>query len=175
MALETPAGSSPGTDYLSLFAELLEDFASLDIELSMVRRALGRIAEAMNAESASLFLLEGEHDDPRARLVCQACVGPSDITGLSLPVGTGIVGRTVQRDEAQLVADTRLDPDFVPPSAQMDYQIRSLICAPLSVKGQRLGAVEVVNRRDSVRSIRRHSLANSSPSTAAVVRRASKS
>ncbi len=148
MALETPAGSSPGTDYLSLFAELLEDFASLDIELSMVRRALGRIAEAMNAESASLFLLEGEHDDPRARLVCQACVGPSDITGLSLPVGTGIVGRTVQRDEAQLVADTRLDPDFVPPSAQMDYQIRSLICAPLSVKGQRLGAVEVVNRRD---------------------------
>ncbi|MDM4769309.1 SpoIIE family protein phosphatase [Solimonas sp. SE-A11] len=143
-----PAGTSPGTDYLSLFAELLEDFASLDIELSMVRRALGRIAEAMNAESACLFLLEGEHDDPRARLVCQASVGPSDITGLSLPVGTGVVGRAVQRDEPQLVADTRLDPDFVPPSAQMDYQIRSLICVPLSVKGQRLGAVEVVNRRD---------------------------
>jgi sigma-B regulation protein RsbU (phosphoserine phosphatase) len=148
VAPEAPPGAAPGTDYLSLFAELLEDFASLDIELSMVRRALGRIAEAMNAESASLFLLEGEHDDPGARLVCQACVGPSDITGLSLPVGSGIVGRAVQRDEPQLVADTRQDPDFVPPSAQMDYQVRSLICAPLSVKGQRLGAVEVANRRD---------------------------
>lgn len=148
MVPEAPPGAAPGPDYLSLFAELLEDFASLDIELSMVRRALSRIAEAMNAESASLFLLEGAQDDPRARLVCQASVGPSDITGLSLPLGSGIVGRAVQRDEPQLVADTRKDPDFVPPSAQMNYEVRSLICAPLSVKGQRLGAVEVVNRRD---------------------------
>ncbi|HSW11650.1 MAG TPA: SpoIIE family protein phosphatase [Solimonas sp.] len=144
----TPSGAHAGPDYLSLFAELLEDFASLDIEVSMVQRALSRIAEVMNAESASLFLLEGVWDDPQARLVCQACVGPSDITGLSLPVGSGIVGRTVQRDEAQLVADTRADPDFVPPSAQLNYTVRSIICAPLSVKGQRLGAVEVINRRD---------------------------
>ncbi|AXQ29761.1 GAF domain-containing protein [Solimonas sp. K1W22B-7] len=148
MTPEAPAGAQTGPDYLSLFAELLEDFASLDIEVSMVRRALSRIAEVMNAESASLFLLEGVEGDPRARLVCQACVGPSDITGLSLPLGSGIVGRAVQLDEPQLVADTRKDPDFVPPSAQMNYQVRSILCAPLSVKGQRLGAVEVINRRD---------------------------
>jgi len=144
----TPPGAHPGPDYLSLFAELLEDFARLDLELAMVQRALARIAEVMNAESASLFLLEGAQDDPQARLVCQACVGPSDITGLSLPLGSGIVGRAVLRNEAQLVADTRKDPDFVPPSAQMNYSVRSVLCAPLSVKGQRLGAVEVINRRD---------------------------
>lgn len=136
-----------GPDYFALFAELIEDFARQDIGVSMVA-ALRKIAAAMDAESASLFLLEGAPDDPQARLVCRACVGPSDITGAALPVGSGIVGRAVQTNEPQLVADTRQDPDFVPPSPQMQYSVRSILCAPLSVRGERLGAVEVINRRN---------------------------
>jgi len=143
-----PAAESAGPDYFSLFGELIEDFARLDISVSMFN-ALHRIAEAMDAESATLFLVEGRFDDPQARLVCRACVGPSDITGLSLPLGSGIVGRAVQSNQPQLVADTRLDPDFLPPAAQLDYTVRSVLCAPLSVKDERLGAVEVINRRHS--------------------------
>lgn len=135
-----------GPDYLALFAELIEDFARLDIRVSMMT-GLRRIAEALDAEAASLFLLEGAPDDPHARLVCRACVGPSDITGLALPANSGIVGRAVQSNEPQLVADTRRDPDFVPPAPQLQYPVHSIVCAPLSVRGQRLGAVEVINRR----------------------------
>jgi sigma-B regulation protein RsbU (phosphoserine phosphatase) len=149
--MSEPEKTGISADYLDLFAALIEDFAQATDTEGAVRSALSKIAEAMEAESASLFLIEGELSDPHARLVCKACVGPSDVTGLSLPVSAGIVGRTVQTNRAQIVANTRNDPDFVPPPQSMHYEIRSILCAPLSVKGERLGAVQVINPDDHKR------------------------
>src|SRR5438105_14285513 len=114
--MSTPAVSKyRSSDYVELLAGVMEDFArSSDLKAS-VHAALVRISEAMDAESAALFMLEGELGDPRARLVCQASVGPDPITGLSLPASSGIVGRAVTSGSTQLVADARADPDFVPP------------------------------------------------------------
>jgi sigma-B regulation protein RsbU (phosphoserine phosphatase) len=135
-------------DYVELLAAVMDDFARSDDLSASLRAALVRITEAMDAESAALFLLEGEFDDPRARLICQASVGPDPITGLSLPASSGIVGRAVASGMTQLVEDARRDPDFLPPQRfGTDYQVRSLMCAPLAVRGARLGAVEVINRR----------------------------
>ncbi len=138
-------------DYLSLFAALVDEFAHTEVTEAAIRSGLRRIAEAMNAESASLFLLEGGRDAPNARLVCKACVGPSDITGLSLPLSAGIVGRAVQSQKTQWVEDTRKDPDFIPPTAAMNYEVRSILCAPLSVRDEPIGAIEVANPRDRTR------------------------
>jgi sigma-B regulation protein RsbU (phosphoserine phosphatase) len=132
--------------YLELLADLQDEIASAQDITHAAPGILRRLAEALQAESASLFLLEGEFSDPRARLVCRACVGPSDITGLAVPAGSGIVGRTVATNTAQLIADVTRDPDFIPPQATTGYVIRSLMCAPLSLRGQRFGAVEVMNR-----------------------------
>jgi sigma-B regulation protein RsbU (phosphoserine phosphatase) len=142
---ETKAARS---DYVEMLGGVMDAFAqSRDLNATL-HAVLLRITEAMDAESASLFLLEGSLGDSRARLVCQASVGPAPITGLSLPATAGIAGRAVATNTTQLVGDTRLDPDFVaPPSVGSGYQVRSLLCAPLSFRGQRLGVVEVINRR----------------------------
>lgn len=137
-------------DHFDLFASLVEEFARADDAEAALHAALARIAEAMKAESTSLFMLEGAWDSPGASLVCKACIGPSDITGLSLPATAGIVGRVVAENASKMVADVRLDPDFVAPPVSSGYVIRSILCAPLSVRGQRLGAVEAVNPRDGV-------------------------
>lgn len=142
--------SKPHDDHFDLFAALVEEFAQAEDAEAAVHAALARIAEAMSAESASLFMLEGVWDDPGTSLVCKACIGPSDITGLSLPATAGIVGRVVAENTSKMVADVRLDPDFVAPPAESGYVVRSILCAPLSVRGQRLGAVEVINPRDGV-------------------------
>ncbi|HZP13933.1 MAG TPA: SpoIIE family protein phosphatase, partial [Nevskiaceae bacterium] len=135
-------------NYIEMIAAVMEEFArSSDLSAS-ITAALERITASMNAESATLFLLEGELDDPRARLVAQASVGPVPATGLSIPATAGIVGRAVTSGATQLVADARKDTDFIAP--QMiggGYEIRSLLCAPLIVRSQRLGAVEVINRK----------------------------
>ena len=146
--LNPPAARPAGADHLELIAELIEQFAaSEDLEASLAV-ALGRIAEAMAADAAGLFLLDRAHDDPAARIVCRACTGPVDVKGLDLPAHRGIPGRVLARDEVELVVDAKADPDFLAPqSIGIDYDIRSLLCAPLSHREERYGVIELINPR----------------------------
>ena len=62
----------------------------------------------------------------------------------------GIVGRALSEGRVQLVRDTASDPDF---SASVDrqtgFRTRSILCAPLIVKGELLGALEAINKRQT--------------------------
>jgi phosphoserine phosphatase RsbU/P len=129
---------------LELLAEIGQDFAaSLNID-DTVAKALVLIADYLEAEAASLFLL---YNDDR-ELICRASIGPVNITGLRLEAHQGIVGRSVQENVCQIVRDVRLDPDFAK-SVDEDtgFTTRSLLCAPLSVKDRRVGAIELLNKR----------------------------
>ncbi len=130
-------------EHLELLAEMGQNFASsLDIT-DTLGRALARIARYLDAEAASLFLLE---DDDRA-LVCRACFGPTDITGLEIRADEGIVGRAVQENGCQMVRDVALDPDFAKVvDEDTGFTTRSILCAPLSVKDRRVGAIELLNK-----------------------------
>ncbi len=137
-----------GEDHLDLVAGLIEEFArSEDLDASLAL-GLKRIAEAMDAEAAGLFLLDAPFGAPGAKIVCRACVGPIDVTGLSLTATLGIPGRVLERNRAELIADAQHDPDFIAPQTiGIDYDIRSLICAPLSHRDERYGVVEILNPR----------------------------
>ena len=130
-------------EYLEFLAVIGRDFASsLDID-DTLRNALNRIASYMNAEAASLFIL-GDND---RELVCRACFGPTNITGLRLASDAGIVGRTVQENDCQIVRDVRLDPDFARSvDDRTGFVTRSILCAPLSVKDRRVGAIQLLNK-----------------------------
>lgn len=133
------------SDQLELLVEMGRHFAATqDIEATM-ERALERIAELMGAEGAGLFVLEGGLED--GQLVCHACHGPVDVKGLSIPAGTGIVGRSVANNASEMVWDVQNDPNFNKDlDKQFDFTTRSILCAPLSVKDERLGAIEVINK-----------------------------
>ena len=141
--LGDPATSALLGDHLELLARIGQDFAtSLDIGKTL-HKALARIASHLDAEAASLFLV-GPHDD---ELVCEACVGPVDITGLRIASSQGIVGRAVAANRCQMVRDARLDPDFARSVDEgTGFTTRSILCAPLSVKDRRVGAIELVNK-----------------------------
>lgn len=141
-SLSLPVGLA---DDLDLIAEMTADFArSRHIEESL-RVGLERIASRMEAEAASLFLMDGETGE----LVCHACWGPTDVTGLRLPHGQGIVWRAVDHNRPQLVSDTRTDPDF---TQRVDdatgFTTRSILCAPMSVRDECLGAIELFNKKN---------------------------
>ncbi len=144
-----------GVAALGLLAEMSRDFAvSLDARAT-IRRAIGRIADYVGAESGSLFLLE----ESGGALVCEACTGEPDITGVRIPAGQGIVGRVVATGVPEMVWDAQRDPRFY---ADVDrstgFLTRSLICAPLKAQDRRLGAVELVNRRGGDKRFRRSDL-----------------
>lgn len=140
-----PLGAQQGLgEYLELLAKIGQDFASsLDISASL-DKALARIANNLDAEAASLFLLENDDKE----LVCRACFGPTDITGLRIGALDGIVGRSVQENCCQIVRDVRLDPDFAKSvDEESGFTTRSILCAPMSVKDRRVGAIELLNKR----------------------------
>ena len=139
-------------DYLDLVASLIEEFAhSEDLQASM-DAALARIAEALDADAAVMFLLDGDFDADGTRLICRSCVGPLDVLGLELPAQASVPGRVLKHNQAERVADTAIDPDFVAPQTLgIDYDIRSLICAPLGHRDERYGVIEILNPREPAR------------------------
>ncbi len=139
----TPVAATPSQP-LVLIAELAHALASsLDLQATL-SKAVERIATAMQAEAASVFLLNDDGD----ALVCRASSGPVDIVGLSLPLGHGVVGRVFSSGLCQMVRDVAQDPDF---DAAVDertgFHTRSMLCTPLFSGHGTVGVLQVLNKR----------------------------
>lgn len=135
--------SDRSSDTLSRLADLSQALAqSLNIEATL-KEAVTRIAAYMEAEAASLFLL----DDSREQLICRACAGPVNVVGMRLPLGKGIVGRTLALNAPQLVADAARDPDF---AGQVDratgFSTHTTASAPLNTAEGAIGVLQVINK-----------------------------
>jgi diguanylate cyclase (GGDEF)-like protein/putative nucleotidyltransferase with HDIG domain len=112
--------------------------AVLDID-DLAERLLRIICDAMGYENGFLLTL----DDAGDYLVIRAAVGPSgSYVGQRLPRGQGISWWVVERGELQNVADGRLDARFYGPS-----EIRSVLCVPLQLGDERIGALGVESTR----------------------------
>ena len=131
---------------LGLLADMGRDFADTRDIKGTLTRALERITEYLEAEGGALFLLE---DEGRI-LRCEASVGVIQIVGLTLPSDHGVVGHVVQTDQSRIVRDVEKDPNF---DASVDertgFVTRSILCAPLSVRDECIGAIELINKRGS--------------------------
>jgi len=67
--------------------------------------------------------------------------------GRSVPAGQGIVGRSVSSDVAEMVRDVAADPSLQGAlDAQSGFTTKSILCAPMAVQGDRIGAIELVNK-----------------------------
>lgn len=132
----------PLEEQLGLVAEIVQSFASsLNIDETL-HTAIEKFIQYLNAEAASIFLINGDNE-----LICRGCAGPVDITGLRLPATAGIVGKTIMSRTSQIVRDVRDDPDF---AREVDkdtgFITRSILCAPLLVQDQCIGALELINK-----------------------------
>ena len=144
-ALPTEPGAL--ADPLALVAELSGAFASTGDVEATIQRAVERITEHVGAEGGALFLFEEGADGAR-ELVCRASTGPVRITGLRLSPTQGIVGRCCESERLQHVRDVRDDPNWEPAvDAETGFTTRSILCAPLIVQDERLGAIELVNKQ----------------------------
>lgn len=123
----------------SLGAEFTE---SIELDETLRNTTL-RVMEHLDAEAASVFLLnaEGTH------LICRFCAGPMDVTGLSVPYGKGILSRAMLNNQLETVLDVCGDKDFDGNvDATTSFVTRSILCAPLSMKGKPFGAIEIINK-----------------------------
>jgi sigma-B regulation protein RsbU (phosphoserine phosphatase) len=131
---------------VKLLADAIQDFAtSLDLQETL-RNAIVRFIEYMNAEAASIFLLENNNTE----LVCQQCAGPVNIAGLRMDAAQGIVGRTVREQRTYIVRDVQAEAHFYASiDAGTGFETHSILCAPLVVRGQSIGALELINKKSN--------------------------
>ncbi len=99
----------------------------------------------LQVDAASVVLHDKEADD----LWFAAASGEASefVQGKRLALGQGILGWVAQSGEPLLVPDTATDPrhfgDF---DAESGFRARSILCVPLLVKGQSIGAIEAINK-----------------------------
>jgi len=129
---------------------LLVDLASLlprEVDLdTLLGRACDRLAEAMNAERATLWLVDAERGDLVTRLAHLP-----EVKELRQPMGKGVAGEVAASGRVARVDDTTLDARFDPSADEATgYHTRSLLAAPMTDgPGQPVrGVVQVLNHRD---------------------------
>jgi len=133
-------------DTLTLLAEMGKQFVSTgDLDKSLLL-AVEHITDYVDAQGGALFML----DETGAKLRCDACYGATDITGLEIGSEQGIVGASVQQNKSEIIRDAQNDDRFHKGvDEQTGFVTRSIICAPMSMKDERIGAIELINKRSN--------------------------
>jgi len=129
---------------LALLAEMTQEIADNESATTPLGHALSAIVGQVDSEAGSLWMLEPDGRE----LVCAASVGPSDISGVRIPVTQGIVGRSVRENICQQVLDVAKDGDFAGAiDHRSGFKTHSILCAPISFENEPVGAIQLINKR----------------------------
>jgi PAS domain S-box-containing protein len=119
--------------------------STLDLD-SLLARTMEGVNQILNVEAGSVLLVDEETGDLVFRVSLQHDEWQM-ISNLRVPAGTGVVGAVVQEGKPYIVPDVTQDPRFYTDvDEKMDFATRSILCVPLIVRGQPIGAIEVLNK-----------------------------
>lgn len=119
----------------------------VDPEVELTRqlsRIVAQIRDVMDAERATLYLYDEERQELWSRVLLE-----SGINEIRLRLGEGIAGHVMESGETVRIDDVTKDPRF---QARFDlssgFVTRSMLCQPLvNAEGDRIGVVQVLNKR----------------------------
>jgi signal transduction histidine kinase len=122
-------------------AKALANQLRLDDLLSTI---IGKTAEVLDAERATLFLYDRGRDELWSKTADQL-----EIVEIRFRVGVGIAGDVAQTRTVANVADAYADPRFNHDfDQQTGFRTRSVLCMPLSGSHQELiGVIQVLNKK----------------------------
>jgi Nif-specific regulatory protein len=129
---------------------LLVDLGSLlarEVDFdALLGTACERLAEALRADRATIWLVDAERGD----LVTRVAVLP-ELPSLRQPLARGIAGFVARTGEVVRVDDAHRDPRFDPTADRSTgYTTRSMLVAPIREAGRApvRGVVQLLNRED---------------------------
>jgi sigma-B regulation protein RsbU (phosphoserine phosphatase) len=135
--------SEPNTGRLELVYQLSKTFnSSLDLR-DVLNTVMDEVISAVNAERGFVVLKE-----PDESLVFRAARGmeKETIEDPEFEISRGVVGEVISGGQGVLTSDAQHDERFMGRQSVMSLGLRSILCSPLQVKDQMLGAIYVDNR-----------------------------
>jgi transcriptional regulator with GAF, ATPase, and Fis domain len=131
---------------LSLLVDLTAALAR-EIDLDQwLGDAATQLAEGLDAERATVWLVDGEH----AALVTRVAVLP-EVSALRQPLDRGIAGWVAARGQVLRIDDASTDPRFDPSADRLTgFVTRSVLAAPIRVEvgAPVRGVVQVLNKKE---------------------------
>ncbi|WP_233104080.1 sigma-54-dependent Fis family transcriptional regulator [Haliangium ochraceum] len=133
--------------------ELLSDLGAMiarEVELDELLKTFGlRVAEALGADRATLWLVDARTGELRSRVA-----NLLELDELRMPIGRGVAGYVAQRAEVVNIRDAASDQRWAPEIDQRTgYRTRSMLCVPVVEPGDRgaapdrlRGVVQVLNK-----------------------------
>jgi len=111
----------------------------------LMKNVLRVVTRAVNAEAATVFRYDPAYEDLRIRFYS----GDEEPRQLTIPVGKGFVGWVAEHKEPVLTNSPREDSRYSSDIENLqDVKIRSLVCYPLTLKGEFFGVIEAINKKD---------------------------
>ncbi len=118
------------------------------IDLDYLLQKIGAAAEKLlDCEASAIMLVS----DDGKNLFFKVASGEKAkaLKTMTLPIGQGIAGWVAQHREPEVVNDTRTDPRFAGKFDKASgFITRSLLCVPMLYRGDLVGVVEVLNKRE---------------------------
>lgn len=117
--------------------------ASLDLD-EVLQRIIAQTLNSLDIEAVSLAL----RDKHTNELVFRAASGKGSegIVGLRLEHGAGIAGWVAEHGKPVIIPDVRTDPmHYKAIDEQTGFETRSVICVPIMVHAESIGALEAIN------------------------------
>ena len=115
-----------------------------------INEVLKRIMDSANrmveAEASSLLLI----DEATESLYFQVALGDKgeEVKRFTLKIGEGIAGWVAKHSKPLLVEDVQKDARFFKDiSKKINYQTKSILCVPLTLKNRTIGVLEVINKK----------------------------
>lgn len=126
---------------LAEVADTVTQKLSLDDQLP---RLIALITDALDAERATLFLL-----DPDAGELFSRVIRGEDVAEIRIPQSRGIAGSVFTTGVPEIIDDAYRDPRFNPEvDRRTGYRTRNMLCAPLcDNSGRVIGVTQVLNKR----------------------------
>ena len=145
-SLDEERSSSISTvDRLTALYDISRVFSST-LELSNLLPIMAeKIRDILQGGACNIWLVDSETNE--LKFAQQAGEDPTTDQSVRIPVGEGFLGQVANLGEARLVADAEEEPQLKERlEAGGDFELRTVMCAPLVKEETVLGVVEVVNK-----------------------------
>jgi len=126
--------------------ELLADLGAMiagEVELDdLLATFATRVARALGADRATLWLIDGATGEIRSRVATLP-----EVPELRVPLGTGVVGHVAQTGELVTIRDAQRDPRWAEDVAQrIGYPVTSMLTVPIVRREQIRGVLQILNK-----------------------------
>ncbi|NCB62111.1 MAG: GAF domain-containing protein [Clostridia bacterium] len=144
--MESIWATMKGPFYERTIGQLQQGIREADCLDTALAAALNRVATAAHAETGTFWFYNKCGD---GLIRAKAVYGGGDLRDIALRPGEGVAGQVVASGRSAIVQDCQSDPRWAGKvDAATGFRTRSMVCVPLSWKGQAFGCIQIINKTD---------------------------